>query len=233
MGILKLYKKRGETPLECMQRSKIALGGTYAGRLDPVAEGLLLILTGNEKKNKEKYLKLDKEYEVEVLFGFTTDSYDILGKVEKVGEKFSLDNFSQKILKSFVGKFSQKYPAYSSKFWEKARTGKLKDKEISSKDVEIKSIKLLSEKEITKKSLEKYILDSIKLVKGDFRQKEIIKTWQKELAKSKLKRFPVIKIKVRCTSGTYMRSLANNIGEKIGVPALALDIKRVRIGRDK
>ncbi len=228
-----LYKKRGETPLECMKRNKLPEGGTYAGRLDPMAEGILLVLYGKEKENKEKYLKLDKEYEVEILFGFSTDSYDILGKVEKAGGNFSSEKFSSKILKYFVRKFSQKYPSYSSKFWEKARGGELKDGEITSKDVEIKSIKLISEREIAMKSLEKYILDSIKLVIGDFRQEEIIKTWKKELSQSKLKKFSVIKIKVKCTSGTYMRSLANNVGEKTGVPALALNIRRTKIGKFK
>ena len=52
---------------------------TYAGRLDPMASGLLIVLAGEETKNKEKYLNLDKEYLFEVLFGFKTVTYDFLG----------------------------------------------------------------------------------------------------------------------------------------------------------
>lgn len=72
-----IYKHIGETPLEALERFRREQGiaadvpMTYAGRLDPMAEGLLLILLGEECKNKEKYLGLDKEYEVEVLFGIT------------------------------------------------------------------------------------------------------------------------------------------------------------------
>ncbi|MEY2671815.1 MAG: tRNA pseudouridine synthase tRNA pseudouridine55 synthase, partial [Candidatus Parcubacteria bacterium] len=42
---------------------------TYAGRLDPVAEGLLLVLVGDDCKEKDKYLDLNKEYELSILFG--------------------------------------------------------------------------------------------------------------------------------------------------------------------
>ena len=88
--ILNIYKKTGETPLETINRlradkpeyqnAKI----TYAGRLDPLAKGALILLAGDAVYEKEKYLKLDKEYEAEILFGFETDTYDILGLPKKI-----------------------------------------------------------------------------------------------------------------------------------------------------
>ena len=57
-----LNKEIGETPLECMERFRLSKGldpllpMTYAGRLDPMAEGVLLVLVGEECKNKDKYL---------------------------------------------------------------------------------------------------------------------------------------------------------------------------------
>src|ERR1035437_1661782 len=98
-GIITLYKNKGETPLECLERFKKDNPEyekermTYAGRLDPLAEGLLIVLYGDEIKNKEKYLGLDKEYEVDILFGFATDTYDVLGKVTKVAETFVIPDF--------------------------------------------------------------------------------------------------------------------------------------------
>ena len=80
--ILNLYKEVGETPLERLERFKKDNSEyanekmTYAGRLDPMAEGVLIVLVGEECLNKEKYLGLDKEYEFEVLFGFRTDTYE-------------------------------------------------------------------------------------------------------------------------------------------------------------
>lgn len=288
-----MYKNKGETPLECIKRFKKDNPKykdekmTYAGRLDPLAEGLLLVLYGEECKNKEKYLGLDKEYEVDVLFGFATDTYDLLGMVTKIAKDGPSHfcegpSFATQILQSFVGRFRQKYPVYSSKNIkkilnerkEKKRSLSLRRSEATgkgessgffdeseAKEVEIKSIKLLSKREISKSDLEKYVTDSINLVKGDFRQKEILRSWEDAFktivedvsrlirANVRIKKksgaknidgnyddgklFFVIKIRVSCTSGTYMRSLANTIGEKIGIPALALNIKRTKLGKYK
>jgi len=242
-AVLILDKKRGETPLECLNRFKKENPEyenekmTYAGRLDPLASGLLLVLVGEECKNKEKYLGLDKEYEVEILFGFATDSYDVLGKVlDVVNDLVVIDVNYKKNLENFVGKFSQKYPAFSSKtvsgepLFAKAKSGGIFEDEIPTKDVEIKSIDLVGERNILKEDLNKFIKDSVALVSGNFRQKEILESWDKVIKETNRDEFKIISIKVFCTSGTYMRSLANNIGIKIGVPALALNIRRIRVG---
>ncbi|MBC7074374.1 tRNA pseudouridine(55) synthase TruB, partial [Candidatus Parcubacteria bacterium] len=42
--------------------------------------------------------------------------------------------------------------------------------------------------------------------------------------------FPYLEIKVNCSSGTYIRSLANDIGEKLGCGALVEELKRTKIG---
>lgn len=79
-GPIIIYKRIGETPLEAMEKARFnhpeweKLPMTYAGRLDPVAEGLLLVLAGEDCKEKDKYLDLTKEYELSVLFGFETDT---------------------------------------------------------------------------------------------------------------------------------------------------------------
>jgi tRNA pseudouridine55 synthase len=244
LKVLSLYKNRGETPLECLERFRKDNPEykdekmTYAGRLDPLAEGLLLVLVGEECKNKEKYLGLDKEYEVDVLFGFSTDTYDLLGKVTANNESSKNKIIDENLFKPFVGKFSQKYPPFSSKtikgktLFSLFKSGELKDEEIPEKDVEIKSIELLSERKISKDDLEKYIKESVALVKGDFRQKEILETWHSVFASVAKQSSPyqIISIKVNCTSGTYMRSLADAIGKKTGIPALALNIRRTKLG---
>ena len=241
---LVLYKNRGETPLECLNRFKNDNPEykdekmTYAGRLDPLAEGLLLVLVGEECKNKDKYLGLDKEYKLTVLFGFATDSFDVLGLVTKSSSAYIVPAKAelQKTLLSFVGKFSQKYPSFSSKtvdgipLFAMAKSGILDPEDIPSKDVEIKSIELLTESSISRSELERFVKESVALVSGDFRQEETLKSWESALSKTKLGVFHIITINVSCTSGTYMRSLANSIGEKVGMPALALNIVRIKVG---
>ncbi|MFA6430241.1 MAG: hypothetical protein WC229_00495 [Candidatus Paceibacterota bacterium] len=238
-AVLILDKKRGETPLECLNRFKKDNPEyrdekmTYAGRLDPLASGLLLVLVGEECKNKEKYLGLDKEYVVDVLFGFSTDTYDILGLVKDTSSQSIIS--IEDTLSTFVGKFSQKYPAFSSKtvggepLFALAKSGGISEDEIPTKDVEIKSIDFLGEKNISKSDLENFVKDSVALVFGDFRQKETLESWDKALKNTQQKEFKVISIRVSCTSGTYMRSLANEIGMKVGVSALALNIRRIKI----
>ena len=239
-----LNKKEGQTPLECLESFRIKnkeykdVPMTYAGRLDPMASGVLLILTGEECKNKEKYLKLNKEYEFEILFGFSTDTYDILGKVisnsNKIIQKNDLEKLIKENLKFFSGKFIQKYPMYSSKtvvgkqLFEYARMGE--DVEIPSREVNVKSLKFLKIKKINSKKLLENIEKRIGKVKGDFRQKEILKIWEKNL-KNKEEQYFIAKFYIKCGSGTYVRSITNSLGEKVGVPSLALTIVRTRVGK--
>ena len=211
---------------------------TYAGRLDPMASGVLLLLVGDKVREKEKYLVLAKEYDFEVLFGFATDTYDILGKVvgsarqdlaEKALRRLVLDN-----IKYFTGNFVQKYPPYSSKtvkgkpLFEYARGGK--EVERPTREVSVKSLKLIKIKKIKSQQLFKNIEKRIQKVPGDFRQKEILKIWQKKL-KNKVDVFSVASFKIKCGSGVYVRGIANSLGEKMSIPALAFSIKRTRVGR--
>jgi tRNA pseudouridine55 synthase len=231
-SVLNLYKEVGETPLLCLERYRAEhpeykdLPMTYAGRLDPMAEGVLLVLAGEECKKKDEYLGLDKEYEVEILFGFDTDTYDILGKIEKVGEAHNISKDLFSILQSFVGKFIQEYPKYSSKFLSQNAD----PEETHTKEVEIYSVDYLGMWDVSASDLLIDIESRIAKVKGDFRQQEIINLWKENLS-GKNQEYQIIKIKVSCGSGTYMRSLAHNLGQKLAVPALAFSIKRERIGQ--
>lgn len=225
-----IYKEAGETPLQALERfrrSQIASGRielrgvpmTYAGRLDPMAEGQLLILIGDECKNKEKYLGLDKEYEVEIVFGIQTDTHDALGIPKPCS--YSIPEWDK-----LVGKFEQEYPAYSSKTFkgkqlhDLARAGELPD-EMPTKEVEIYSIDELSRNKIAATELKVRIFSTIDKVKGDFRQDEIDDAWSRFLKSDA--GFDVTKVKVRCSAGTYMRSLANKVG------GFALTIKRTKL----
>lgn len=56
---------------------------TYAGRLDPMAEGLVVFLSGDMRFQKEQMLKMNKTYQVKFFLGYETDTYDVLGMVQK------------------------------------------------------------------------------------------------------------------------------------------------------
>ncbi len=239
--VLNLYKEEGETPLERIERFKRThseykdISMTYAGRLDPMAEGVLLVLAGNAVHEKEKYLGLKKEYEVEVLFGFETDTYDILGKLTRFVQGQTLDKTAiHESLQGYIGKFTQEYPPFSSRtidgepLFVKARNGSLPE-EMPKREVEIHSLEMGEMRVIKAQDLLQNISERISKVKGDFRQQEILKMWQEGLQNS-ANEFQIVKIKIVCSSGTYMRSLAHSVGKKLGVPALAFSIKRVKVG---
>ncbi len=240
-----IHKRLGETPLQALERFRVEQGigkdvpMTYAGRLDPLAEGELLILIGDECKHKESYLGLDKEYEIEVLFGIETDTYDILGtrRVDLRTQVYPA------CTAEYVGKFTQEYPPYSSKtvggryLHELARAGELPD-EMPTKEVEIYSIESLGTYSIELKELKRRVSTAVSSVTGDFRQKEILDAWDDYFNAQHARNgdgsvFSVLKLRVVCSSGTYMRSLAHRIGRDVGMGAIALSIKRTRIFLDK
>ena len=237
--MIEIYKNLGETPLQALNRLRLEQPElkneklSYAGRLDPMAEGVMLVLVGGENKNRNKYLNLSKEYEFEVLFSFSTDTYDLLGLVDKVSLPGIIEN--DKIvneLKTFLGKQKEQYPPFSSKpvfgkpLFTWAREGKLEDIEIPSKEIEIFDIKLIDTKLITSKELLDSIKNKISKIKGDFRQEDIIKRWTSVMNENPTAKFTLAKIKMHASSGTYARNIAYKLGQKLGIPSLAYSIKR-------
>ena len=54
----------------------------FAGTLDPLASGLLIMATGRATKFLDVFHNLPKTYIADVLFGQTSDTYDLEGKIE-------------------------------------------------------------------------------------------------------------------------------------------------------
>lgn len=236
--IFNLYKQRGETPLERIHRlidSNPGFKGqkfTYLGRLDPMAEGVLLVAGGDDIKRKEEFLGLDKEYEFSVLFGFATDTYDILGKIMRVEKVLDLDELELiKVCKIYEGEREQKYPKYSSVMIDHPEI------EPPVKKVNIKKLEFLGLQKLSTKELFGRLLMDISKVKGDFRQNEILITWKKILegiiSSDKLAEVFIGNFKADVSTGTYIRGIVNDLGNTLGTGACALGIKRTKLGEYK
>ena len=83
----------------------------YVGTLDPMATGLLIVLKDEENKQRNNYIGLTKTYEFEILFGISTDSYDLLGVLDKIDTNYKnkIENLN---LDQFIAKYEQKFPLF-------------------------------------------------------------------------------------------------------------------------
>jgi tRNA pseudouridine55 synthase len=228
-----LLRFRSEQPL--YKYSKI----TYAGRLDPLAEGLMLLLTDQDTHTKESFLGLDKEYTVQCVLGAKTDTFDILGIPEEI------TNLEQPLcetarintaLKKIANTTTQEYPVFSSKtvlgkpLWLWAREGRIKEINIPKRDISVYDIQCIKSGFIAKDDFKESIKNIISNIEGDFRQKKIQDSWRNTLKKTSIESFQLLEIVCRVSSGTYVRGLVHSLGTILGCGGVCLKIKRNSIG---
>lgn len=219
---------------------KLGKKTAHTGTLDPMAEGVIVVLVGDERYKKKAYSAWKKRYFFEVTFGLATDTYDGMGLVT---EK-NFNNIRKKDLISIVnnlrGEYEQKLPIYSTKkisgkhLYEYARLGESVER--PDKKGKIFSFTLENFKEVNAALEIENQINKIKMVHGDFRQKEIINNWKKILkAVNSQKYFPKTlqkaSFRVETSSGIYIRSLSQDIAVKLERAAFCSQIVREKNGR--
>ena len=98
----------------------------HAGTLDPFATGLLILGTDKATKSLTNLSQNSKAYQATMVFGKTTDTYDITGNI--VSEKKTIDfdiKEVRKILQNYLGESEQIAPMYSAKKVDGVRLYKL------------------------------------------------------------------------------------------------------------
>lgn len=240
--VVSVYKPIGYTPLQvidtlrkkCPDYTNEKIG--YAGRLDPLAHGVLLLMIGDAAKERTKYLDLPKEYSFEVLYGLETDTYDLLGYVERYKECIIVKENVNAFVNDCLGKLTLPYPPYSSKpvdgkplFWW-ARHKKLSEITIPTREIEIAEFKLRSTRSIRTEQLQRLVMKRIHAVTGDFRQADIEERWMQVFETNPQISFATATFHITCSSGTYVRSLAHTLGQELGCGAVAIDILRTKVG---
>lgn len=243
----------GETPLQALERyrhDKDYLQNipiAYAGRLDPMASGLLVLLLGDECKRQKEYHDLDKIYRFSILLGVSSDTYDQLGRIY-IYEPTQISNFiiESEITKLCNTSITLPYPPFSSKtvqgkplyIW--TLENKLHEIEIPTKTSKIHKINItkieklqaynIAEDAIKKINKVKKVTDPRKALGADFRRQDAINDWM-NFSKNKNKAlYQKIDVECICSSGTYMRSIAHYIGKKLETFGIASDIHRIKIG---
>lgn len=249
-----LEKIVGETPLSCAEAWRMTRPDlldvplSYAGRLDPMASGKLLILIGEECKRQTDYHGLDKEYEFSVLFGISSDTHDVLGRITTSNNDVTYgEDTINEVIRNFIGPFTFPYPLFSAKtvkgkplhMW--TLEGRLDEIEIPTRtstiyELELTDIEIKPRQEVVALALQKInsipeVTDPKKALGADFRRKDVRADWQDVATDFNLPtQYTVAHFRCIASSGAYMRTLATIIAKELGTTGLAFHIHRTKIG---
>jgi tRNA pseudouridine55 synthase len=231
MPIHLIDKPEGQTPLQALKRLQQTqnLSGplTYAGRLDPMASGLLIVLGAPDHLQKEQWLALDKVYKAVFLVGAGSDSGDILGLVER-GKPYQGDPVEA--LKSLKGEQLLKVPVWSSvPVAGKSLVRRLRQGEQVEAPFRKMRVDGVEEIEIKQRSLKELAIEAelrIRQVEGEFRQEQAVESWKRLEDVLAL----LISATISCGSGCYIRSLAVALGERLQSKALLWSLRRTQVG---
>jgi len=248
--IVKVYKEEGQILGDLTKKIKEKYKANricFTGRLDPMAEGYVIFLLNNDVSNMSYYMNANKEYTFNLTIGISTDSNDILGLFDSINllnhKSLYLNlNKINNAINSFNNiNYIQKYPKFSSykikkygikkPLWYMYKNNLLKDYDIPTHNVNIFSLKQNGSIKIfynTNYFINK--LQKLQETNNNFNKESIIEQY-KNLNKIKKSNTFILQIPLKAyvSSGTYIRQLCVDIGNKINLPTCAENINRRNI----
>jgi tRNA pseudouridine55 synthase len=194
-GVIIVDKPAGFTSHDVVNRLRRILGQRsigHLGTLDPLATGVLPLVTGSLTRLAQFYTASEKTYEGVIRFGFATDTYDADG--DPAGEPspvtLNLDQL-QHLAAGFLGLIQQVPPPFSAKKIHGVPAYKLarKQKEVVLEPVQVE--------------IKEFVITSVEPDRAHFR--------------------------ARVASGTYMRSVAHEMGQRLGCGAHLETLRRTAV----
>jgi tRNA pseudouridine55 synthase len=187
----------------------------HTGTLDPFATGVLVVLIGRATRLAQFLSGAEKEYEAMIRLGYATDTGDITGaRVARGKSEFhakpqspqSLNEETiEAALASLRGEIEQTPPMYSAK---KIAGKKLYELARRGEEVERKAVR------VTTSQFEALPSDGLLLKPNEDGISDLA-------------------VRVVCSAGTYIRTLAESVGERLGVGAHLSELRRTRAGQFK
>lgn len=180
----------------------------HTGTLDPFATGVLVLLVGRATRLAQFLGGLEKEYEAVIRLGYATDTGDVTGKPIQSSEEDSQQSGPwskeqiESALESLRGEIDQRPPMYSAK---KQAGRKLYELARRGEEVERKPVRVCI-----------YKFEAIKPTG--------------ELLKDNLDGTFDFEVRVACSAGTYVRTLAEDFGKRLGIGAHLAELRRTRVG---
>ena len=202
-GILPLWKEPGMTSHDCVFRLRKILRTKkvgHTGTLDPQVDGVLPICLGRSTKVAEYITDQGKTYEAEVLIGASTETEDAEGAV--VEQDLSDKTITRKQLEEVL----------------QSLTGDIEQIPPMYSAVKVNGKKLYEyarKGETVERPVRTVHIDSIDLLDG-------AESWSGQNIR--------FRIRIRCGKGTYIRTLAVQIGEALGYPAHMSRLTRTQSG---
>ncbi|HEY0365075.1 MAG TPA: tRNA pseudouridine(55) synthase TruB [Pyrinomonadaceae bacterium] len=207
-GLLIIDKPSGLTSHDVVARARHILHERrigHTGTLDPFATGVLVILLGTATRLSQFLTGVEKEYEASIRLGYSTDTGDRTGQPHS-GPPSDVRNWTEQeieaALQSLRGDIDQIPPMYSAK---KVEGKKLYELARRGESVERKPIRVCI-----------YDFAAIRP--------------EGQLIKDNLDGTFDFHVRVSCSSGTYIRTLAEDFGKRLYVGAHLAELRRTRVG---
>ncbi len=180
----------------------------HTGTLDPFATGMLVVLLGRATRLAQFLSGLEKEYEAVIRLGYATDTGDLTG--QRLATESGNHNAPgpwdkgqiEAALESLRGEIDQVPPMYSAK-----KQGGQKLYELARQGQEV-------EREPVRVSIYKF--EALK-PSGEFLKDNLDGTFDFE-------------VRVSCSAGTYVRTLAEDFGKRLNAGAHLVELRRTRVG---
>ena len=204
-GVLLVDKPKGLTSHDVVDKIRRATNMRrvgHTGTLDPAATGLLILCLGKATRLSEHFTKLSKEYEGVMRLGVITDSYDLDGDfIEERPEEWPT---SQEVLDPLTHEELQER---CNKY-----TGTIEQIPPMVSAVKVGGERLYKKArkgETVERKPRTATVDEFKVLNYNA---------------------PDADLRVRCTSGTYVRSLCHDVGQDLQCGAVLATLRRTAVG---
>jgi tRNA pseudouridine55 synthase len=246
--VLPIDKPRQWTSFQAVNKIKAVVRNTYglkkfkighAGTLDPLATGLLLVCLGKATKRIPQLQDGDKVYTCTLVFGATTPCFDL---EQAVDQYYPYEHITRQLIEDtltrFTGTVMQVPPMFSAvkidgqRAYEIARTNNDGPRDpqppasdlIKPKPVRIYSIELTDFRPGSTSPASQASPTGAASLPNPTRN--LYKEPQGEVPSH----LPQADLRIHCGKGTYIRSLARDLGQALGSGAFLSALRREQIG---
>lgn len=209
-GTLVIDKAAGMTSHDVVARVRKIIATRrvgHTGTLDPFATGVLVVMVGKATRLMQFLSASEKEYEAVIRLGYATDTGDLTG--QRIGEMQSVQGLRKQdidvAMQTLRGEIDQTPPMYSAK---KVKGQKLYELARRGEEIERASVRI-----------------TISAFETIERNGELLKENEDGTCD--------LAVRVVCSAGSYVRTLAEDFGKRLGLGAHLAELRRTRAGAFK